>query len=75
MQLMIVVLPVPGPPVMTNTPFSSAPAMALRWVGEKVMPRLFSKDVIARETPAYLSVETETIRRRIMRATSCSACQ
>ena len=73
MQLMMVVLPVPGPPVITKTPFSSAPAMAWRWVGEKVMFRCFSKDEIARETPAYLSGAMAVIRRRIMRATSCSA--
>ena len=73
MQLMMVVLPVPGPPVITKTPFSSAPAMALRWVGEKEMPRLFSKAVIAREIPAYLPGSLAIIRRRIIRATSCSA--
>ena len=50
---MMVVLPVPGPPVITKTPFFSAPAMASRWVGEKEMPWRFSKAVIARETPAY----------------------
>ena len=48
---MIVVLPVPGPPVMTKTPFSSAPAMALRCVGEKEIPWRAYKEAISRETP------------------------
>ena len=38
MQRMMVVLPVPGPPVMIMTPASRARVTAVRWLSDRVRP-------------------------------------
>ena len=75
MQLIMVVFPVPGPPVITKTPVSSARTMASRWFRENRIPRSFSKADTAFTAPANLSGRMASISSRIRRAVSCSARQ
>ena len=72
---MMVVFPVPGPPVITKTPVSSARTMAFRWFSENRIPRRFSKEETARTASANLSGRMASISSRIRRATSRSARQ
>ena len=73
MQLMMVVLPVPGPPVITSTPVSRAEMMAWRCRGLKRISRLFSKLSMALFAPWLFTGAREAISSHRRVATSRSA--
>ena len=73
MQLMSVVLPVPGPPVMTSTPFSSAAKIAPRCLALKLIWWLASKRSISLSAPANLSGVSAATSSMSRWATSFSA--
>ena len=50
MELTSVVLPTPGPPVITSTLAATARRSASAWFGARVSPVLFSTQGIARAT-------------------------
>ena len=74
MQLIIVVLPVPGPPVMTSNPCCAAMEMAFFCVGENEMPLAFSKLRICASTVPSMMVCDAACKSRRRRAISLSAC-
>ena len=73
MQLMMVVLPVPGPPVITSTPCSRALMMASRCFSLKRMPRSFSKRSMSLCAPRLFTGAREAISSHRRWATSRSA--
>ena len=70
MQLIIVVLPVPGPPVMTSNPCCAAMEMAFFCVGEDEMPLAFSKLRICASTVPSMMVCDAACKSRRRRAIS-----
>ena len=72
MQLMMVVLPVPGPPVITSSPLCTASDTARRWFSLNWMPFFFSKSPMRWPTTSFF-VPAASISSFKYRAISFSA--